>query len=352
MEINDLKSDLILRILWVIPLIILIGKACLFMFKNLKNKNKDEVDFEELVRRKTEYFKFSGEGPPEAPRSVILSNTEKVYNEFFALTQNEKSSEKKKFLQIFSSIQWGESPLHFEVLNYLEKTYSLKTDLIQITKALKELIKYDILISPKLRNLPNISDLEQIVAIRVIFDTFIGESKNWGKENLKAFCKKEELELIQTCKAITYYFYPGKSSDFFSKIVKNTPNQINLINIYKPAELQNKIIEKLIDQIEKGNSPRIFLQEICNLSLLFDSLKKIDPLQSRFDLEGARRIFDLKTGASLEEIKKRYKSLAKINHPDTLVSLDLPEDILKMVNGNFSQIKHAYDLLVANELAR
>ena len=70
MEINDLKSDLILRILWVIPLIILIGKACLFMFKNLKNKNKDEVDFEELVRRKTEYFKFSGEGPPEAPRSV------------------------------------------------------------------------------------------------------------------------------------------------------------------------------------------------------------------------------------------------------------------------------------------
>jgi hypothetical protein len=171
-------------------------------------------------------------------------------------------------------------------------------------------------------------------------------------ENLKAFCKKEELELTQSCKAITYYFCPTNRTDFFSKIVSNNPSEINLINTYKPGDLQNKINEKLIEQIEKGNNPRIFLQEICNLSVLFDSLKKIEPLQSKFDLVGARRIFDLKNGASLEEIKKRYKSLAKINHPDTLVSLELPEDILRMVNGNFSQIKHAYDLLVANELAR
>jgi DnaJ domain len=249
-------------------------------------------------------------------------------------------------------MQWGESPFHFEILNYLEKTYLLKADLIQITKALKELIKNDILISPKWRNLPNLSDLEQIVALRVIFDIFLTESKIWGKENLKVFCKKEELDLIQFCKAITYYFCPANRTNFFSKIVTNNPSQINLINTYKAVELQNKINEKLIEQIEKGNSPRIFLQEIYNLSILFDSLKKIEPLQSKFDLVGARRIFDLKNGASLEEIKKRYKSLAKINHPDTLVSLELPEDIIKMVNGNFSQIKQAYDLLVAHELAR
>jgi DnaJ domain len=352
MDINDLKSELILRILLVIPVIVLIGQTCLFFFKNIKNKEKEEVDFEELVRRKTEYYKFSGESLPETPRQVNLSNTEKVYNEFFALAQNEKSPEKKKFLQIFASMQWGESPFHFEILNYLEKTYLLKADLIQITKALKELIKNDILISPKWRNLPNLSDLEQIVALRVIFDIFLTESKIWGKENLKVFCKKEELDLIQFCKAITYYFCPANRTNFFSKIVTNNPSQINLINTYKAVELQNKINEKLIEQIEKGNSPRIFLQEIYNLSILFDSLKKIEPLQSKFDLVGARRIFDLKNGASLEEIKKRYKSLAKINHPDTLVSLELPEDIIKMVNGNFSQIKQAYDLLVAHELAR
>ncbi len=352
MEINDLKSDLILRILWVIPIIILVGKACLFLFKNMTSEEKNKVDFEELVRRKTEYYKFNGESLTAAPKQGNLSNTEKVYNEFFSLAQNEKSLEKKRFAQIFGSLQWGESPFHFEVINYLEKTYSLKTDLIQITKALKDLIKNDILINPKWRNLPNLSDVEQIVAIRVIFDIFLDNSKIWGKENLRAFCKKEELDLIHTCKAITYYFCPANKSDFFVKILKTKPAEINFINTYNQSELQNKIIEKTIEQIEKGNNPRIFLQEIYNLSVLFESLKKIEPLSSKFDLAGARRIFDLKTGASLEEIKKRYKSLAKINHPDTLVSFELPDDILKMVNGNFSQIKHAYDLLVANELAR
>lgn len=352
MEITDLKSALIIRILLVIPAVIIIGKICIQLFKNVGKDKKVNIDFDEMVRRKTEYFKFNREIDPPSLKGITLSNTEKVYTEFFNLPQNEKNPEKKRFLQVFRSLQWGESPLHLDIINYLKKSYSFNSDLIQVTKAINDLIKNDVLISPKWRNLPNFTDLEQVVALRVIFEIFLDEAKVWGKENLRSFCQREELDLKQTCKAIAYYFSPKDLPETFSDIVRNSPAEKNLINNFNLENLKKRIFERLIEQIEKGNTSSLFLKEISNLSILFESLKKIEPLQSKFDLAGARRIFDLNNGATLEEIKKRYKSLAKINHPDTLVSLELPEDILKMVNGNFSQIKHAYDLLVANELAK
>lgn len=352
MEINDLKSALILRILLVIPVVILIGRTLLYFFKNAGKKKEVNIDFEELVRRKTEYFKLNGETITTERREANLSNTEKVYLEYFNLTQNERNSEKKMFFQVFRSLQWGESPFHFEIINYLKKTHSLETNLIQVSKAINDLIKNDILISPKWRNLPNFTELEKIVIIRTIFEIFLDEAKVWGRDNLKAFCKREDIGLYPTCKAIAYYFSSKDNAEAFSDILKKGSSEINLINSYSLENLKNKIHQRLIEQIQRGNNPYLFLKEISNLSILFDSLKKIEPLQSKFDLVGARRIFDLNNGATLDDIKKRYKSLAKINHPDTLISFDLPEEVLKIANGNFSQIKHAYDLLVANELAK
>ena len=352
MEISDLKSALILRILIAIPFVVLFAKICFYFLKNIKKDEKVQVDFDELVRRKTDYLKLNSTIEPQRPKEQNLSNTEKVYKEFFDLPQNQKNSEKKIFAQIFGSLQWGESPFHFDIINYLKKSYSFNSDLIQVTKAIKDIMKTDVLISPKWRNLPNISDLEQIVSMRVIWEIFLEESKVWGLTNLRTFCQKEQLEVAITCKAIAYYFSPERRSYFFLNILKSASSEPNLINAFKTEDLQNMITERLIEQIEKGNNPNIFLKEISNLSNLFASLKKIEPLQSKFDLAGARRIFNLKNSASLEEIKLRYKNLAKINHPDTLVSIELPEELLKMVNGNFSQIKNAYDLLVANELAK
>ena len=347
MEMFDLKGALILRILLAIPLVFLTFKTLLFFIRNLKRNDEKSVDFEEMVRRKTEYLKFSGEPQITTIGDLSISNTEKVYREFFALPQND-NSDKKRFMQVFASLQWGEGQFHFDLINYFIKSYNFDLDLLRISKCLKDLIKNDILISPKWRNLPSYFELEQIMSMKIILDIFVEEAKNWGGRNLKVFCQKEDLDLNHVCRAVFFYFAPNSKNLIFSNILKNIPLDYILAGSFKSLDLEGRVNQKLLDQ----NNPIIFLKEISTLSLLFGSLKKIEPLKSKFDLIGAKRIFNLETGASLEDIKKRYKSLAKINHPDSLSSFGLPPEILQMVNVNFSQIKNAYDLLVAQELAK
>jgi hypothetical protein len=347
MEMFDLKGALILRILLAIPLVFLTFKVLVFFIRNLKRNDEKSVDFEEMVRRKTEYLKFSGEHQNTIVRDLNISNTEKVYREFFSLPQND-NSDKKSFMQVFASLQWGEGQFHFDLINYFKKSYNFDLDLIRITKCLKDLIKNDILISPKWRNLPSYFELEQIMTMKIIQDIFVEEAKNWVGVNLKVFFQKEDLDLNHICRAIIYYFAPNSKNLIFSNILKNIPLDYNLAASFKLLDLEARMNQKLLEQ----NNHIIFIKEISTLSLLFGSLKKIEPLRSKFDLTGAKRIFNLETGASLEDIKKRYKSLAKINHPDSLSSFGLPPEILQIVNINFSQIKNAYDLLIAQELAK
>lgn len=68
--------------------------------------------------------------------------------------------------------------------------------------------------------------------------------------------------------------------------------------------------------------------------------KKVSP-KSRRD-EALHRL-GLNSNASPDEIKKRYRSLAKKFHPDRFVRMG--EDELRMANERFAAINHAYDVL-------
>ncbi len=348
MEIYDLKGSLILRIVLAVPLAILILKAGWYFLKDIQNNNEERVDFEELVRRKTELLKYSGQEINSLPKEIKHSNTEKVYREFYELPQNHNNADKRRILQIFSSLQWGEGPLHFEIINNLKKFYEIEIDLVHVGKSLKDLINMDILISSKWKNLPNYLELEQILSMKAILDVFGEEAKKLNGKNLRKFCEKEKLDLIQTSKAFIFIFFPNLRNMIFSNLTHNNPSDHFLFSSFSSKDLSEKINQSL--SLHKG--PQIFFKDLANLSILFGSLKKIEPLRSKFDLDGAHRIFNLERNSSMEDIRKRYKTLAKINHPDSLSSLGLTPEILDLVNGNFAQIKNAYDLLVANELAK
>jgi hypothetical protein len=70
-----------------------------------------------------------------------------------------------------------------------------------------------------------------------------------------------------------------------------------------------------------------------------------------------RRAFDpyamlrVRRGASVEEIKKAYKTRIKAVHPDVIASLDLDEDVVKAMHLTAQRINQAYDRIM-RELAR
>jgi DnaJ-class molecular chaperone len=56
-------------------------------------------------------------------------------------------------------------------------------------------------------------------------------------------------------------------------------------------------------------------------------------------------VLDLEAGFTLEELKRRYKTLAKRHHPDLHNGCRIAEERLKQIN-------EAYTFLVANQLHR
>jgi len=58
-------------------------------------------------------------------------------------------------------------------------------------------------------------------------------------------------------------------------------------------------------------------------------------------------VLGVERGASMAEIKKRYRSLAQEYHPDRIIAKGLPEEFVTLANRKFQAIQEAYDAIKA-----
>ncbi|MBC7714757.1 MAG: DnaJ domain-containing protein, partial [Rhizobacter sp.] len=49
-----------------------------------------------------------------------------------------------------------------------------------------------------------------------------------------------------------------------------------------------------------------------------------------------------------EEIKKLYKKMAMVKHPDKIGQMKLPKTLEKKAINNFNQIQEAYDIIMTH----
>lgn len=78
---------------------------------------------------------------------------------------------------------------------------------------------------------------------------------------------------------------------------------------------------------------------------LLNNIKNMRPSAKAMDLNEAYRLLGLKKGASLSEVKKAYRALAKKYHPDILNANNVSENELKKGAEKFTQINEAYELI-------
>jgi len=71
-------------------------------------------------------------------------------------------------------------------------------------------------------------------------------------------------------------------------------------------------------------------------------------IQARHLLEGAADpyvLLGLTPGATVDEIKKRYRELVAENHPDRLIARGVPEEFIIIANGRLAALNGAYEQL-------
>lgn len=78
---------------------------------------------------------------------------------------------------------------------------------------------------------------------------------------------------------------------------------------------------------------------------LFNNIKSFKNESKSLNLDEAYRILELQKGADLNEVKKKYRELAKRYHPDVLNANNVSEAQLKEGAQKFQQMNEAYELV-------
>jgi len=71
-------------------------------------------------------------------------------------------------------------------------------------------------------------------------------------------------------------------------------------------------------------------------------------IQARHLLDGAADpyvLLGLSPGATVDEVKKRYRQLVAENHPDRLIARGVPEEFIIIANGRLAALNGAYERL-------
>ncbi|EOW0926511.1 DnaJ domain-containing protein [Campylobacter upsaliensis] len=97
---------------------------------------------------------------------------------------------------------------------------------------------------------------------------------------------------------------------------------------------------ELLEQIA-----RAFNIALNELEAFIESLSRLKSPKKELNENEAYALLELKTGASLSEVKKQYRTLAKKYHPDILNANNVSEEELKRGVEQFQKINEAYEFL-------
>lgn len=123
-----------------------------------------------------------------------------------------------------------------------------------------------------------------------------------------------------------------------------------IINQYSEETINNAF--ELIAKKEANlwaKDPSLFFEELT-LALNYSSLiTPILKLKNKKDLTTAYEILGLSKDQSLDEIKRKYKKVALLKHPDKIVAQKLPKTLERKAIDRFNQIQEAYEVIMAHK---
>ena len=348
------SSEIITRI--IIALIIIYASIKfvapliqLFWEQIFTRSQRTNVNIDILIERQKQILR-NGIVEKKSPPLQNQQRTDKTgvaYQKHFQRLMADESKEDesinnvKKIFSLFDSLQWGESSHFNGIKKKIEEEFHVAIEQWEISSVLKDIIKYDFLLSRKGNNLPSYREIIDILELAVIVNRIFDESiSNGGPfiENLGRIWKMSAYDIIR-----------GFCLVLRPKDTDPTENQKEILN--KMFVLNQKDTAKMFE-ILKSDDKKFFIKKPIFLNVLraksefFFILSPLEEPKDKHDLECAKKIFCINEKTSLNDIKKIYKNLAAKRHPDKLSSYGIPPEFESIATKNFSIIQQAYDIIL------
>lgn len=262
--------------------------------------------------------------------------------------QNSLDDEEKvdvtKVCLLFESLQWGEGPPINEIRLKFNKKFGTAPSQRVFINNLKNLLKREIPLSRITKNLPTYNEITELIILKTFLQS-LASGDDFSLELSKSVSRKMRISTTSLLRAVATFLaktsgmndqkiYPTllESKDAF--YLWDLPTRETLVN--KSLILENK---KYFIKVKE------LIELITSEAHLYHSLSPLPELQGKKDIKGALALFGLKEGATPEQIKKSYKKLSMLKHPDRLASKGIPKAFEEIAHENFTRIQSAYELI-------
>ena len=249
-----------------------------------------------------------------------------------------------KICTLFESLSWGEGPAVNEIRLKFNKKFGTAPPQRVFINNLKNLIKREIPLSRVTTNLPSYDEIVDLLIVKTFLQS-LASGDEYSPELANAISRKMRISASSLLKAVATVLaktsgmneikiYPTllASKDAFS--MWDIPARESLIN--KSLVSENK---KYFIKVKE------LIELITSEAHLYHSLSPLPELKGKNDTKGALALFGLKEDASSEQIKKAYKKISMLKHPDRLASKGIPKAFEEVAHENFTRIQSAYELI-------
>lgn len=318
-----------------------------YLKKKLPGQYSNETDIDTLIRRQKERLRsqYGLSGDISAAGQASKRNNEMEVEELHERPLSTSSEIK----QIYQETQWGGGQFLKELQTEITKTYSYTLADAKVNAFILLCEKRNYLRFLSEEHKKSKAAIKNYLLALLIFLLIIEEAREKSFYILEKIAKKlnrpsAELALALQIKLLMVVAAKKelKEDRIFSEIL--------VLNQYSEETIKEatETIAKREANLWAKNPSQLF--EELTLALNYSAmLSPIPKLKNRKDLDTACEILGLAKESTLEEVKKAYKKMALLKHPDKIVSQKLPKVLERKGIERFNQIQEAYEVIVAHK---
>tara|TARA_R110000868_G_scaffold117600_17_gene312663 strand:- start:10674 stop:11777 length:1104 start_codon:yes stop_codon:yes gene_type:complete len=362
-----MNLELVIKALTIMAALYIFAKAFAPFFNDLfgANKTKASDDLDSMIKRKEDLLRVTGVATT-TPQSNLnsTSSTKKVqrkdYSDLVKATFTDLSSktnksesdksyliELKKIMGLLDSLQWGHSDELTSVRRKFEKYFDFSPDEGLFLKSLRMALIHGKITNEK--NLPSsFEELSDATVSLTFHEIFKISMTNTDAPEIKTLAKRWHTDVISLQKAWLLWIQDKTkiaNPEFMHELVmhEGAIGARELMSFFGlgPDGLPWSSLASKSDKPIKGQDLVDSMKEELFTIHAINILPEAESLNSKVALE----LMGFEAIPAPGILSRRYKKLARLMHPDRLVSKGFPQTVMERANSNFRTIKAAYDLL-------
>jgi DnaJ-domain-containing protein 1 len=339
----SVNKDIIIRVGLGVVLIVVFTKVVgPVIFEILKRKipgaYNPENDIDGMIKRQKERLR-SQYGLVGRQEPVVLKET----NE--SVSHAPSAPVTKEVETLYKETRWGGGDFAKGIKDEITKTYSytLAETKVNAFILLSEKRKYLGYLS--VENQKSLDAIKHYLSLLMLFLIMIEEIRNKEFNLIDRVAKKCQVDPMEFALALQLKVLFALSAKREMKEDRLYESKLTLHQYSEDTmkEATDLILKKEANLWAKGHS--IFVEELSLYLTYADVLIPTPKVQHKKDIATAYTILKATPEMEMEEIKKIYKKMAMLKHPDKIGQLKLPKALEKKAILNFNHIQEAYDII-------